>query len=302
MDKSPGNTVQIWFQAIRFPSLTAGLIPVMLGGAYAVMDRAFQSVPFLLALLASMLIQAGTHLFNDYFDHKSGADVSDSLLPSSVIQQGLLTPRQVYRGAVVCFALSLILGICLAKLAGVQILWFGLLGLVLGYCFTGGPFPFSYRALGEVAVFFAMGPLMVLAAYYAQVGMLRWTVFLGSLPVGFLAAAILHTNNLRDRDHDPSVGKITLANLLSDKGAKLELTLLVISSYIVQVILTLSHVLPWLSLVSFLSLPLAVTIIKRTWTSTTLLEMNLVLGLTVLLQLLYGIAYTLGLFSSTLLT
>jgi 1,4-dihydroxy-2-naphthoate octaprenyltransferase len=274
----------------------------MLGGAFALIDRVFLSVPFLLALLASMLIQAGTNLFNDYFDHKSGADSSESMLPCGVIQAGLLTPNQVYRGALVCYGLALLPLMYLAARIGMEVMWFGLLGLLLGYFYTGGPFPFAYRALGEFVVIFALGPLLALSVYYVQVGIVQWDVFWGAIPVGILAAAVTHVNNLRDREHDASVGKITLANLLSDKAAKLEMTFLVFAAYLLQIVLAAVHIVPRLSLITLLSLPLALTVVRRTWTSTSVLEMNLVLGLTVLLHLLYGMAYTLGLFSSVLLS
>lgn len=302
MDNRKVNLFQVWFQAVRVPTMTASLIPVMLGGAFAVMDRAFQSIPFLLALLGSMLIQAGTNLFNDYFDYKTGADRPDSLSSSGVIQKGWLTAPQVYRGGVVCFALAGLIGLYLAAKIGGTVLWFGLIGLFLGYFYTGGPFPLAYRALGELAVLLAMGPLLVLATYFVQVGMLRWNVFWGAVPVGLLATAILHANNLRDRDYDPTVGKTTLANLLSEKGAKHELAVIVTAAYTVQAILVVAGMLPPLSLVTLLSLPLAVTVVRRAWQSGTPLEMNLVLGLAVLLHLLYGMSYALGLFSSVLLT
>ncbi|GAX88837.1 1,4-dihydroxy-2-naphthoate octaprenyltransferase [Effusibacillus lacus] len=299
MDNRQSNLFQIWFQAIRFPSLTAGLIPVMLGGAFAVIDRAFQSVPFLLALLGSMLLQAGTHLLNDYYDDLSGADRGE-FVTGNAIQRGLLTPKQVYMAGLICFLLALLPGLYLVTKVGSGVLWFGLAGFILGYCYSGGPFPLAYRGFGEPAVFLAMGPLLVLATYFVQVGTIRWSVLLGSIPAGLLAAAILHTNNLRDREQDPSVGKITLANLLTENNAKLTLAGLLAAAYAIQAILVLFGVIPLLALLPLLTLPIAVRVIRRAWTSQTPLEINLVLGLTVLLQLLFGMAYALGLFASVL--
>ncbi|MFC4768093.1 prenyltransferase [Effusibacillus consociatus] len=129
----------------------------------------------------------------------------------------------------------------------------------------------------------------------------RWTVFWGAIPIGLLAAAMLHANNLRDREHDPLVGKMTLANLRSEKRAKQELTILVLSAYFMQAVLVAMGILPLLSSISLLSLPLAFTIIRRTAKSKTPLELNLVLGLTVLLHLLFGMSHAMGLFSSVLL-
>jgi 1,4-dihydroxy-2-naphthoate octaprenyltransferase len=299
LDNRQPNFFQLWFQAIRFPSLTASLIPVMLGGGFAIMDRAFNGKHFLLALVGGMLVQAGANLFNDYFDYRSGADNADSLFGGNVIQQGLLSPRQVYLGGVVSFAAALLIGLYFVMTVGFGILWFGLTGLLLAYFYTGGPYPLAYRALGELVVFYAMGPFMVLGAYFVQVGTLRSIVFLGAVPIGLLVASTLYANNLRDRDLDRLVGKRTIANLLSETSAKKALSGLIYSAYLIQIILTLSGLLPWFSLLTLLTVPLAYNIVRKTWQSSSPLELNLVLGLTVLLHLLYGIAYTLGLFFST---
>lgn len=272
----------------------------MLGGGFAIMDRAFNGTHFLLALLGGMLMQAGANLFNDYFDNKSGADRYDTLSAGKVIQQGLLTPGQVYRGGIICFAIALLIGIYFIMNMGFGILWFGLTGLLLAYFYTGGPYPFAYRALGELVVFYAMGPFMVLGAYYVQVGTMRSIVFLGAVPIGLLVVATLHANNLRDREQDPLVGKRTMANLLSETVAKKTLGVFIYSAYLIQVILTLTGWLPWFSLLTLLTIPLAINIMRKTRQSTRPLELNLVLGLTVLLHLLYGVTYTLGLFLSTL--
>lgn len=299
LDNRQANFFQIWFQAIRFPTLTSSLIPVMLGGAFAIIDRAFNGTYFLLALLGGMMIQAGTNLFNDYFDHKSGLDGIDTL-SSSCIQKGLLPPKKVYLGGILFFLLSIVIGVYFIMKVGTGILWFGIPALLLGYFYTGGPYPFAYRALGELVVFYAMGPFMVLGAYFVQVGMFRSAVFLGAVPIGLLVTAIYHANNLRDREQDRIVGKRTMANMLSEKTAKISLAIMIYGAYVVQLILMATHLLPWQSAVTYLTLPLAINITQKTRKSSEPLELNLVMGLAVLLHLLYGIAYTLGLFLSSI--
>ncbi|MFC4768095.1 1,4-dihydroxy-2-naphthoate octaprenyltransferase [Effusibacillus consociatus] len=303
MEKRPSNLVQIWFQAIRFPSLISSLIPAMLGGAFAVIDRAFitQTLPFLLAMLIFMLIQAGTNLFNEYYDYKYSARTTGVSFKMGVLHDGRLTPKQVYYGGIVCYIAASMLGIYLTTWMGSGFLWFVLVGVLLGYLYTGGPYPLAYRGLGELAVLFSMGPVVVLGTYYGQVGFVRGTVFLGAISIGVMAMATVHTNNLRDREMDRSVGKITWASLSSEKTGKQQLTILLLIPYLLQAILATVELLPWTSWITFLTLPLVLLIIRRVWTSTTHYELNLVLGLTVLLQLLYGIAYTLGLLSSVLL-
>src|SRR6266568_4726544 len=99
---APG-TLATWIQAIRAPSLSAAAIPVLLGVSVAARDGFFAPGRLVLALIGAMAIQAGTNLINDYYDFKSGADSEQSLGPSMVIQRGLLTPNQVWRGGIVAF-------------------------------------------------------------------------------------------------------------------------------------------------------------------------------------------------------
>lgn len=301
LDNTPPKTLQIWFRALRLPSLTSSLIPVMLGGAYALIDRAFHVLPFLMALVGAMVIQAGTYLLNDYFDYKSGVDYEDPLYSSGVIKNGWLSPAQVLRGGVACYVLAALFGLYFALKIDVSVFWFGLFGLLLGFLYTGGPFPLANKALGEIAVFLAMGPLMVLGTYFVEVGIVRWEVFAGSIPVGLLAAAVTYTNNLRDREHDVKVDKLTIANMLSEPAAKRGLAVLLLTTYLIQFIFVYVGLISWYTLITAVALPVMVGVIRKTAQAQTPLEVNLVLGLTVLLQLLFGVLYTLGLFVSAVL-
>ena len=98
----PG-AVAVWIQAIRAPSLSAAAIPVLLGVAVAAREGFFSLGRMILALVGAMAIQAGTNLINDYYDFRSGADSEQSLGPSMVIQRGLLSADQVWRGGITAF-------------------------------------------------------------------------------------------------------------------------------------------------------------------------------------------------------
>src|SRR6266498_4662779 len=89
---------KIWIQAIRYFSFTASVIPIAVGSALALYDHTFEWWLFLLMLAASVACHAGANLANDYYDHVKGIDTTESLGPSKVIQQGLLTPAAVRRG------------------------------------------------------------------------------------------------------------------------------------------------------------------------------------------------------------
>src|SRR5215472_9165601 len=226
----PGSFA-IWFQAIRAVSLSAAAIPVLLGVAIAARDGFFAPGRMVLALIGAMAIQAGTNLINDYYDYTSGADSSESLGPSMVIQRGLLAPEQVWRGGLIAFAIGAVLGLVLVYLCGWPILAIGVPSVAAGYFYTARPIALAYVALGELTVFLFMGPVIVVGAYYVMALHFTWGALLASLPLGFLVAGILHANNIRDIDSDIIHGKRTLATFLGRTRANYELAAIDVLAY-----------------------------------------------------------------------
>lgn len=222
-----------WFQAVRFFSFTASVIPIVVGSALALVGGGWSWLLFVAMLVASVATHAGANLANDYFDHQKGIDTEESLGPSKVIQQGLLTPAQVRRGMVVAFAIATLFGLYIVSQTSWVILAIALASLGAAVLYTGGPKPLGYVALGELTVFIFMGPIMVCGAFYVLSGELTWEAVLVSIPIGLLVAAILHANNIRDIPMDRAAGKVTVATKLGRHGANIEYAVLVWGSYVV---------------------------------------------------------------------
>ena len=205
--------MRIWLTAARPRTLPAAIAPVLLGTAAAVTTSG--SVPrplgFVAALLASVLIQIGTNLANDYSDARRGADTPDRLGPVRVTATGLATPSKVLWAAWIAFGLSILLGLYLAWLAGPVILVIGALSITAGTLYTGGPKPYGYAGLGEVFVFLFFGLVAVNGSYYVQLESIDAATAGLSVTTGLLATAILVINNVRDLESDRRSGKMTLA-------------------------------------------------------------------------------------------
>jgi 1,4-dihydroxy-2-naphthoate octaprenyltransferase len=293
--------LRIWFEAVRFPSFTATLLPVAMGGAFAVADRAFDGILFLLSWVTATLVHAGTNLIYEYQDHIRGTDIRQSFATGGVIQKGWLTPFQVRNGGFACYALALLVGAFLVKNSGMFLLFAGLTGMALGYLYSAGPYPLASRRWGEMTVFFLSGPLTVVCAYYVQVHLIRAGVVLGSVPIGLMTTAMVYAKNLRDREEDQNAGRETLATLAGRQWDKQLYILWIGGAYLVQFLLVVFGVLPWLSLVAWMTLPLAWRAAVRVRLYDSPLQLNLVLGLTVLLHLLYGTLLVLSMYIATLL-
>ncbi|MDQ3929035.1 MAG: 1,4-dihydroxy-2-naphthoate octaprenyltransferase [Chloroflexota bacterium] len=248
---------RVWFKASRPWSYTAAVIPVALGGIIAAQQGPINLVLLGLALLGSIAIQLGTNLMNDYYDYRKGADIAGTLSLGGSILRGDLSPRQVFMGGALSFGVGIAIGLYLVTQAGTFILWLGLFSVLVGFFYTAGPFALAYVGLGEVAVFIFMGPVMVVGSYYLQRHEVTLPVVLASLPVGFLVAAILHANNLRDLDSDKQIGKRTLATLLGREGARLEYYILIGGTYLSLLVLAVLGIAPWLALITIATLPTA---------------------------------------------
>jgi 1,4-dihydroxy-2-naphthoate octaprenyltransferase len=279
----------IWIQAVRAPSLSAAAVPVLLGTAIAARDGFFAGWRLIFALIGAVAIQAGTNLINDYYDFRSGADSNESLGPSMVIQRGLLTPEQVWRGGIVAFAIGAMLGMTLVYLCGWPILAIGIPSVAAGYFYTATPVSLAYIGLGELTVFLFMGPAIVLGAYYVMALTFSWSALWASVALGFLVAGILHANNIRDIETDALHGKHTLATILGRAGAIRELIALDLLAYATTLIAVAARTLPWTALLVLVTVPRARDQLRIVRSETDPKKLNLALLRSVQLHMEFGI-------------
>jgi 1,4-dihydroxy-2-naphthoate octaprenyltransferase len=215
------SPLRLWLMAARPRTLPAAIAPVFVGSAaayYVAEDLRFGT--FLAALVGSIFIQIGTNLANDYSDARRGADTAERLGPVRVTSSGLVAPRRVLVATWVAFGVAVLAGLYLTAEVGPEILAVGIVSILAGVSYTGGPRPYGYAGLGEVFVFLFFGLVAVNGSYYVQLEELDWMPFALSIPIGCLATAILVVNNLRDIDTDRRAGKITLAVRLGRKRTR----------------------------------------------------------------------------------
>lgn len=203
--------MKAWLLAARPATLPASLAPVLVGTAHAVRDGAPHWGAAAAALAGAVLIQIGTNLVNDVEDFERGADDAHRLGPPRAVERGLLTPAQVRRGAVFCFAAAAAIGLYLVYLGGWPILLLGVAAIAAGIAYTAGPLPLAYLGAGDLFVFAFFGLAAVCGTYYVQAGGVTLAVVISGAAMGALATAILAVNNTRDVDNDRRAGKRTLA-------------------------------------------------------------------------------------------
>ena len=200
-----------WFFATRPWSLTASAIPVSMGAALALSMGVFHPWLFALTLLGGVLLQVGTNLLNTYGDFMSGVDTEDSARTCPQLVTGLFKPEHMRLAGLAALACATLVGLVLVANSGWLLLVFGLVGVAGAYGYTTGVMPYKYLGLGPLMVFWLMGPLMTMPAFYVQTGEALWSALWIGLPVGFLVTAILHANELRDIEHDRAAGIHTMS-------------------------------------------------------------------------------------------
>ncbi len=250
---------RVYGKAVRPFSFTATLAPVLLG---ALLAPQLSWALLGLTLLGTLLAHAGVNVISDYMDWRRGADTWRVLGSSRVLVDGLLSPRAHRNFGIVLLALAGLTGIWLVLQSGPAIWYLMAAGAALGVFYTVPPIGLKYRALGDVAVFLAFGPLMALGAYYVQTGALDLRPVWLSIPIGLLTIAILHGNNYRDILEDRQAGYRTVAGILGPRGSAWYYTALVAGAYALTVFFVLTGWLPLWSLLVFLTLPTAVRNIR----------------------------------------
>ncbi len=280
---------KVWVQAVRAVSLSASAIPVLLGVAVAAHDGYFAAGRMVLALLGAIAIQAGTNLINDYYDFRSGADSSESLGPSLVIQHGLLGAEQVWWGGIVAFSIGAAIGLVLVYLCGWPILALGIPSIAAGYFYTATPVALAYAGLGELTVFIFMGPVIVMGAYYVMALSFSATALWASIPLGFLVSGILHANNIRDIESDRVHHKRTIATILGRRGANYELLALDVLAYATTSAAIAARAMPWTAVLVLLTLPRARDQITLVMRETEPRKLNLALFRSVQLHMEFGL-------------
>ncbi len=261
------SSIALWWRAVRPFSFTVSVIPPILGAVLAVLGNPGLEINWfrlILTLIGCMTAHAGANLFSDYYDYKVHVDREDTFGSSGLLVGKIMQPKQIFKGGVIVISVALGIGLYLVSVTpnGLFLLGLIFIGGILGVFYTAQPFAFKYRALGDIAVFISFGSAMVLGAYYVQVHRFSWAPVLYALPIALLVDAILHSNNLRDIESDEAVHIKTIPILIGEKASKWVYYGLIFGAYVLILILIVWAGLPMLSLLTFLSLPLAIKLVK----------------------------------------
>jgi 1,4-dihydroxy-2-naphthoate octaprenyltransferase len=234
------SALRVWLLAIRPATLPAAAAGVVVGlGAALAVGAPFRLDTALACLAVALFLQVLANLANDLSDFRRGADTPDRAGPTRVAASGLVSERRLEVAIGFVIGLAGLAGLWLVIVGGPVILALGALAIVAALAYTGGPFPYGYRALGEVFVFVFFGVVAVVGTAYLQALRLEPLFFAAAIPPGALITAILVVNNLRDIPTDTAAGKRTLAVVLGRRKTGIEYQLLLAAAYATPALMVL---------------------------------------------------------------
>ncbi|OEH93141.1 1,4-dihydroxy-2-naphthoate polyprenyltransferase [Bacillus solimangrovi] len=249
---------KVWWHLLRPHTLTAAFVPVAIGSVLALQDGVFNVLLFVAMLTASILIQAATNMFNEYYDFKRGLDNENSVgIGGAIVREGV-APKTVLNLAFSFFGIATLLGVYICMNSSWWIALIGTICMIAGYLYTGGPYPIAYTPFGELVAGLFMGLIIILLSYYIQTGTITTESIVVSVPISILVGAILLANNIRDLDGDKENGRKTIAILLGHDKAVLLLSSMFAISYLWMISLVFMGMFSAWALIVFLSIPKAV--------------------------------------------
>src|SRR5690625_2838526 len=265
---------QVWWRILRPHTLTASFIPVFVGTMYAYMvEQVFHLWLFSAMMIAALLIQAATNMFNEYYDYVLGLDTEQSVRIGGTIVRDGIAPKSVLRLGFIFFGIAVLIGIYISAMTSWWIAAIGAFSMLIGYLYTGGPIPIAYTPFGEIVAGFLMGTVMIGISYFIQTLTVTKEVLLISIPIAIFIGAILLSNNIRDLDNDKESGRKTIAILIGRKNAIILLALLFALAYILTIFSVIKGVLPVWSLLTLVSVIKAIEVIVKFRGKTEPLEM-----------------------------
>lgn len=294
--------LKIWFLETRPQFLLLSIILVFLGTSIAIFDGFFNFTYFILALIGLILLHISVNVLNDYFDFKSGIDLETIKTPfsggSGILPEKLLKPYSVYKFGLLCLLFGLLIGAFFIISVGFLLLPIVLIGAISVYFYTTH---FAKYGLGELFAGLGLGALPVIGAYFVQSGNYNLIAIISSIPSFILVHNLLFLNEFPDFEADKKHGRKNLVIILGKEKASKLYSILTIAIYLWIVLWVGIGLFPMTTLLSLLTLPIAMKAINCALKNYSDLKILPALGANVIVVLATQALLGLGFLISTFL-
>ena len=179
-----------WLLAIRPKTLTAIIAPVMMAGALA---RPFSIPMWSLSLLFGLLIQIGTNLANDYFDHRKGKRYRKAQRARARLPGRAYLSRGCAHSSDSLFFAAPFSSASSSVTLSVSMLSISVpLASLLASPTPRGPYALAYIGLGDLFVLIFFGPIALGATHTFVTGTFAPAVYALGFAPGLLSTGSSH--------------------------------------------------------------------------------------------------------------
>ena len=259
--------LSVYFVAVRGYSLPISIMSWTVPFLFALLSGG-NFLYGIIALVGIVFLHAGVNVFDDIVDYSR---------EKSAIDKGLKSDFNFQKGKCACifdgsipFDKYCILAFCLFLIPLFVAIFFfnvygvALLSIIIPSILLCLLYPIlGCLGLGELIIAIIFSPLMYLGVFYVMTGVYSVDILLISISTGLLSVAVLHNHMLLDFKYDEQNRKITLCRFCkTEERALLLLCLIIIAAYLNILICVLFGFLSFVYLITFLSIPTAVTLYK----------------------------------------
>jgi 1,4-dihydroxy-2-naphthoate octaprenyltransferase len=265
-----------WIAAARLRTLPLSISGIILGSLIALSEGNWNWVIFIFALLTTLFLQILSNYANDYGDGIRGTDF-ERLGEKRAVASGEISAREMKRAVFLFSFLSALSAFILIYISFREDFLWALLFIFLTFScvwaairYTVGKSAYGYAGMGDIFVFIFFGIVSVWGSYILyQHETINVLMLLPSASIGFLSAAVLNLNNLRDIETDRKAGKLTLPLRMGFENGKIYQGFLILAPFILSSIyLVQIHKTEWFHFSFFILLIPAFLFLKTLFKTT----------------------------------
>ena len=247
-------------QTIRIPFLILTPVCILLGVSLAKFQGyVINYYDVLLVLIAALMAHISVNTLNEYFDFKTGLDLNTQRTPfsggSGALPNNPNLHHNVLAIGIASLVITLIIGLYFINRFGLAIAPIGIVGMCLVLSYT--QWINKHPLLCLIAPGLGFGLIFVLGTYYVFSENYHFIPILIALIPFFLVNNLLLLNQYPDIQADKQAGRNHFPIAFGIQKSNAVYALFVLSTIISLIYLVMNHLLPTISIIALIPMPLA---------------------------------------------
>lgn len=261
------NKISLWLTATRAYSLPISIMSWIVPFLFAIINNGNIKYGFI-ALFGIIMLHLGTNIFDDTIDYILEKNkINKGLKKDFNFQKGKCAPvlngelsiRDYLKASCILFILAALTGCYFLNIWGLKLMYILIPSIILCILYP----ILGSLGFGEIIVATVFSPLLYSGTYFVMTGSFSYYILIISISTGLLSVAVLHNHMLLDYDYDTENRKITLCRLCKSKqNAYILLCIIIVLAYLNIILCSFFNILKPIYLISLLSLPTAITLLK----------------------------------------